>query len=288
MNVTGIQRVDNMTVTFHLTRPYGPFVSTLAYTVACIVSKPTVEANGGVVDTQRNQWMLRNMDGTGPFKFKSWTSGQQVVLERFDGYHRTPARLEAVIIRFVNEFSTQLLELKSGNADSITVNTANQAPAVAAAADATNKVEILKGASTWSILTGAFNLAINTTHPDREAADNVPSNFFMDVKMREAFVKAFDYESFITNTAKGNGFRMHGIIPKGMYGYNTNLSAGDFNLNEAKAAYNASAWVAAHGIAQGFTLTIAYNTGNTNRQQGCLLLKQGMEKVGTDLGSNIV
>jgi len=291
MDETSAVKDDADSVTFHLTRPYGAFVSMLAYTVAAIVSKQTVDAHGGVVAGAQNEWMNKNMDGTGPFVFKSWVPAQQIVLDKNEDYWSASgaAKLDHVIIKYVTEFSTRLLDLRSGNADVITVPGVNRPEIQALDAIASEQITVSSGASTWSIFTGAFNFNINVAQRSEmgpvDSPDNVPSDFFADVKMREAFSLAFDYDDYVTNIAKGLAFRLSGIIPKGMYGYNDALAVPTFDMTAARLAYNQTKWVTDStynpaGYAGGFNLTVGYNAGNKNREAATKILERGVEALG--------
>jgi peptide/nickel transport system substrate-binding protein len=299
MDENSIVKDSDLQVTFHLTRPYGAFVAILAYTVAAIVNKETVEAHGGTAAGAQNQWMNQHMDGTGPFTFKSWVPAQQIVLDKNEDYWDAmhAAKLDHVIIKYVTEFATRLLDLRSGNADIITVPGTFRPQVQALDADPNEKITVASGASTWVIFTGAFNFNINVSQRSEmgtvDSPDNVPSDFFADVHMRKAFALAFDYDDYITNVAKGLAFRMAGIIPKGMYGYNDALSVPTYDLNAAKTEYNASEWVSNStynpgGYAGGFNLTVGYNSGNVNRQKAGEILKRGVEMLGPNIHINVV
>lgn len=294
LNNTSTVAIDDYTVQFTLMQPYGAFMSTLAYTVAAVVNKATVEANGGLVYHKQNTWMNTHTDGTGPWVFKSWVNGQQIVLDKNAAYYNatTAAKLDHVIIRFVTEFSTRLLELRSGDADIIQVPGANRPEIQAVAANSAEKVKVESGASTWVVFTGAFNFNINVSQRGDigtvPSPDNVPTDFFQDLNMRKAFSLAFDYNDYITNVAKGLAFRMAGIIPKGMYGYNAAQVMPQYDLDAAKLAYNATSYVTTNGYSTGFNLTIGYNAGNTNRQKASENLKRGVEALGPNIHLNVV
>jgi peptide/nickel transport system substrate-binding protein len=292
-----IRAVDNYTVEFTLTAPYGAFISTLAYTEACIVSKSTVEATGGIVARQKNTWMNTHMDGTGPWMMTSWIPNDRVVLDKNPGYWNATraAHLDRVVIRTVNEFSNRLLDLRSGAADIIYVPAVNRPDVQAIAAVPAEGVSLSSGDSTWSILTGVFNFNIDISarsllqgNPGYASPDNIPADFFQDIQMRKAFSLAYDYDDYITNVAKGLAFRLSGIIPRGMYGYEDTLAVPTLDMTAAGAAYNASAWVAAHGYSYGFNISVATNAGNTNRVVALNILKRGVEALGPNIHVNVL
>jgi peptide/nickel transport system substrate-binding protein len=144
---------------------------------------------------------------------------------------------------------------------------------------------------------GAFNFDINVSQRGEIGTvpnpDDVPSDFFQDIKMREAFALAFDYDDYITNVAKGLSFRLSGIIPVGMYGYDPTIDMPDYDLSAAKVAFNQTKWVTDSGYnpggySGGFSLTVGYNSGNTNRQRACEILKAGVEALGPNIHINVV
>lgn len=299
LNQTGIVALDDYTVQFNLERPYGPFISTLAFSAASIVSKKTVNDNGGVQMNTRNTWMLTHMDGTGPFTLRSWDSGQQVVLDKNPNYWNPAkaAKVNHVIHRLVIEFSSMLLDLRNGDADIIAVNSRNLPSVTPYAGSTVEKIVVQKGAATWNILTGMFNQEIDNSTAGRARLagvpnpDNVPSDFFADQNMRKAFSLAFDYSDYIDNVTKGLTVRLNGVIPSGMYGYNPNIAAAPFDLEGARAAYNQTKWVTNStynpgGRAAGFNLTVGYNCGNTNRQAYTEILKRGVELLGPNIRVN--
>jgi len=295
MNESGVVATDSSTVTVTLERPYGAFISTLAYTVGSIVNKDFVEAHGGTVAGQKNDYMARNTDGTGPFELNSWVSGQQVALDKFADYHNPAraAKTNHAIYKYITEYSTRLIELRSGAADIIYVPSPERPGLVELASHAEEKIQVQTGASTWSVLMGTFNYRINTTTAARAlmgsvpSPDNVPSDFFADIEMRKAFSFAFDYQKHLTDVEKGYGKRLIGVIPSGMYGYDATLTPPPYDMTMAQAAYDASQWVAANGANYGFNLTVGYNCGNTAREGAALILKEGVESLGSNINLNV-
>jgi peptide/nickel transport system substrate-binding protein len=70
-----------------------------------------------------NQNYARNPMGSGPYKFKSWTTGQEVVLERDPRYWGTgkdgidQAYIDVRKFRIINNMDAALVNLKAGNLD---------------------------------------------------------------------------------------------------------------------------------------------------------------------------
>ena len=89
---------DDKTVEVHLKEANSEFISELTL---------------GIIPAS-NEDPAGTPVGTGPFKFVSYTPGQNIVLERYDGYWGTPAYLDQVTFKFVADVETAFTELQAG------------------------------------------------------------------------------------------------------------------------------------------------------------------------------
>jgi peptide/nickel transport system substrate-binding protein len=102
--IASVQVVNKYTVRFHLSQPFGPFLTNLA-------------ANGEIVNeraiTQYDP--NRHPIGTGPFKFKEWVTSDHVTLDRWPHYFQSgQPYLDRVIFRGANVDEGRLAALQSG------------------------------------------------------------------------------------------------------------------------------------------------------------------------------
>lgn len=109
------EAVDNYTVSFRLDSPnsffFDAFFGNGSGASTKVFSKNRTETLG--VDAA----FLDLSGGTGPFVFKKWAQGDEVVLEAFEGYHGAPSQLKTVRILEIKEPATQIAALKSGQVD---------------------------------------------------------------------------------------------------------------------------------------------------------------------------
>lgn len=109
------EAVDDYTVSFRLDSPnsffFDAFFGNGSGASTKVFSKNRTETLG--VDAA----FLDLSGGTGPFVFKKWAQGDEVVLEAFEGYHGTPSQLKTVRILEIKEPATQIAALKSGQVD---------------------------------------------------------------------------------------------------------------------------------------------------------------------------
>ncbi|MDD1765796.1 MAG: ABC transporter substrate-binding protein [Methanomassiliicoccales archaeon] len=271
-----IEVVDSMTLTLHLITPMPFFNQIMAYTVASIVPKAFVEANGGVVPLERNEFMNRNCDGTGPFKLIEWAPNQHIIMQRFDDYwQQEKAKLEFVIIKKANDYGTRLMLLKSGQADAAVMPISHRA-------DMENNADIVLSLKpTLSVL---FMYMTADIEPGTIDIGNIPLTFFNDINVRKAFCYAFNYDEFIRTQTLGTALRANGPIVQGLmaYGntqfYDPTIPMYDFNLTKA-ADYLKIAQDPRHPgqtyAETGFTLNLFYNAGNLGRQAAGLMIQDG-------------
>jgi peptide/nickel transport system substrate-binding protein len=133
----------NGTLTFRLTQPWTPFLSTLAGGWGSVRSQAWTVANSGWdgncatwqkyygrTAAQLNETLLGSGGmGSGPYRLESWTTDGQIVLRANENYWRLepawpdgpagPPALKTVIIRYQEAFPERLAALQSGAADSI-------------------------------------------------------------------------------------------------------------------------------------------------------------------------
>lgn len=206
---------DEFTFEVALQRPSAGFLNGVVVAmVSSIVSQETVEANGGVAAGQPNPFMATNVAGTGPYKLNAWNRNENILLDINDGYWGAKAKLN-VRIDIGAEPDVRVLGLRAGDYDTIETDP--------------SFVSDIQGAEGVSIHTGGLllepiHIGFNLNIPEGKlpAEDTIPTNFFHDPRIRQAFNYGFDYNAFLNGPLAGFGdFNPH-YIPKGIFGYDPN------------------------------------------------------------------
>ncbi len=112
--IGSIKTLDARTVEFSLCKPDAAFLSKVAFTSLAIQDADYLAETGG-----GGEALIRNPNGTGPYKLKSWTSGSDIVLEANPDYWGDQPKTPTAIIRWSTEAAQRLVELTSGNVDGI-------------------------------------------------------------------------------------------------------------------------------------------------------------------------
>ncbi len=252
--IKNVDVVDTYTVRFNLTTPFSPL---LAYLDMGIVPKKVAEVAGNK--------LAESPVGTGPFKFNRWDKGNRITLDRWDGYFRTPAYLDRVVLHIIPDNSVRAVGLESGTLDII------QSPMAA------TDVKRLKANTNFKLTQttglGITYINVNTSDP-----------IFKDVKVRQALAYLVDRNTIVSTIYEGMDLAgVSSAIPGTWWGA-PNVKGYTYDPAKAAALLTEAGWVkGADGIyAKGgqqlkFKLT-TYN--DPNRMQLIQYLAAEWKKVG--------
>lgn len=186
--VDTITVVDDYTVEIKTKYPYGPFLAALSHSNAAIVS-PTAD---------QKQDLMKEPVGTGPFKFVSWTPGDQVVLEANPEYRDGPPAVKKFILKVVPEVSTAISMLQAGEVQFIDKLPTEQL----------SRIEGMKNVNVEKVNgTGEYYLTFNFSRPENQ-----------DPEFRKAVASAIDRDAFISKL-NGLGVRSDSVIGPQVFGH---------------------------------------------------------------------
>lgn len=114
-----IRALDAETLQIALPEPTDPklVIYTLGTSVgAMVLDRKKVMANEKDGDMGR-AWLTTNEAGSGPFALNEWRQKDVLLMTRFDGYWRSPAKLRRVVLRHMTESQTLRLMIERGDID---------------------------------------------------------------------------------------------------------------------------------------------------------------------------
>src|SRR5262249_26613783 len=152
------QKLDNLTVRIPMLTP--------------VAIMPEMMGGGSVAIIVPVGFDIKAPVGTGPFKLKSFTPGQQTVLERFPNYWGEPAKVDTLVLIDLPDDTARYNALLSGQIDVL-----DTIPYAQLAA--------LKGNSQFNV----SNLPAGGWYPMAMRVDKAP---FTDVRVRQAMRLAVD------------------------------------------------------------------------------------------------
>ena len=141
--------------------------------------------------------------GTGPFKFKSYDSAQQVVdLEANPNYYEGAPHIQNLRARVISDSNAMQAELRAGRVDMAPLPTSLSPDAIQSLSQDPNlTVQKFNGS----------NLNLLTLNTAEAPLDNV--------KVRQAIAYAIDRESMIRDLLQGQGTIAHSILPQESWAY---------------------------------------------------------------------
>lgn len=141
--------------------------------------------------------------GTGPFKFKSYDSSQQVVeMEANANYWDGPPQIPALRARVISDANAMQAELRADRVDLAPLPTSLSPDAITALAS-DPRLNVLQFLGS--------NLNLLTFNTASKPLDNV--------KVRQAIAYAIDRESMIRDLLLGQGKIAHSILPEASWAY---------------------------------------------------------------------
>ena len=248
LDPNGIEAEDDYTVLVRTTEPYAPILACLSHSANSIVCKKAWEEQG--------EDFVRNPIGTGPFKLVSWTSGESIVMERFDEYHGELAKSEKLVFRIMPEAASRVVELESGGVDVIGDVPVND---LARLKDNEDFVVYAKpGMRIYPIVL------------------NEQSELFSNKILRQAMSYATNVDDIISVVWEGAATHVHTVMPPSIAGYTENVMEYEYNVEKAKEL------MAEAGYPDGFTCKMISSEASENVKISEILQAQWKE-VGVDV-----
>ena len=194
--VDSMRVVDDFTFEVTLQEPNAAFLNAVVPAmVSSIVSQDAVEANGGVVAGEFNEFMSGNPVGTGAYKFVAWNRGEDLQFEVYDGYWGTPANLD-LRIEIGASPDIRVLGLRAGDYDTIEAD-----PSFIGDVQGAEGVTVDGEGLTVEPIHIGFNLKFDPADlPDN---DRIPDGFLNDPRVRQAFNYVFEQPHTAVCTRQG-------------------------------------------------------------------------------------
>jgi len=272
-NVAETRVVDDHTFEVTLGAVDASFLAFLAaHPVASVVSQEAVEGNGGVVAGQPNEYMAQNMVGSGPYTLASWERSDRMNFDINPDYWGEPAHLPVRWELIVDSPATGLQAKEYDIVDISPTDVPSIEPIEHAVVDTSIlDLQVLQIGMNMNIAEGAL-----------PAGDTIPLDFFQDVRVRQAFNYAFNYQGYIDGILGGLGGRGSFILPVEMYGYDP-----DAPIYPTDPAMAEQLFTEAGYWEDGFTISIASDQTHEGFTGAALTLKDSVEALNPNFHVNV-
>jgi peptide/nickel transport system substrate-binding protein len=207
IRLNDLKKVDPLTVQVPLKKPNLGFPAYLIGPDTCIVKEGTKTFDRPV--------------GTGPFRFKSFSPGQQSVFTRNPDYwDNGKPYVDEVVITAINDETARLNALLSGN-----INVLGRLPYVQGKAQRdSNRVKLLDTPSNMPYL---FYMRV----------DVAP---FDDVRVRQAMKYIADRPALVAGALDGFGEVANDLVGKGLQFYDSSIPQREQDIEKAKSLLSAA------------------------------------------------
>ena len=209
--------------------------------------------------------------GTGPFKYVDWRRGDQLILERYDGYWSDPAAFTRVILRAMTNPAARVAALQAGDVDMI----GGVPPLDARRLMARDDVSV---AMTQSGRTHFLQFDMTSdVAPLTFGADGKPltKNPYADIRVREALSLAVNRDLIVGRIMDGFAEGISQGVRDGFAGYAPQIALPVHDIARARAL------LAEAGYPDGFTLTLGCpNDRYVNDAALCQAIGQMWSRIG--------
>ena len=204
--ISAINAIDDLTAQILVTAP-SPWLLAQIATWMPVINPATPGAD----DTSANP------NGSGPFKFVEWVSGDHITLEANPDYNNPVKGVpiaSRVTYRFVTEGATRVADLQSGTAQII-----RSVPI--------DSIQTVEDAGLNAVIQPISGVAFV-----RIATDTAP---FDDVRVRQALNYAVDVDAIRDALLAGTGRRLPNVFVPGGLGYDASLAPYSYDPEKAKS-----------------------------------------------------
>jgi len=204
--VASYTALDDNTVQFKLKEPSGPFPTNLAMVWSGVPSPAAV--------TKYKKDFRNNPVGTGPYIFKEWRHGDQVVLDANPNYWGGKPKIDRIIFKVMPDAQAALLAAKRGDVHILADVSVQTVPAIKSDP---NLVVVTQPGLTVS--------GIGLT------AEN---KYFSDKRVRQALNYAVDKDTLNKTLYQGLAVAMVSPLPSSQWGFDETLKGYPYDPEKAK------------------------------------------------------
>ncbi len=235
-NIESVENVDG-SVVIKLKTADGNLLFNLAWGDAVVVASETVET------------LATNPVGTGPFKFKNWVQGDQIVIEKNADYWGEPAKLDKATFKFISEPTAAFAAMMAGDLDAFPVF---PAPENLAQFEADPRFSVILGSTEGE--------TILSTNNKQAPLDNV--------LVRQAIAHAIDRSAIIDGAMFGYGTPIGTHFAPHNPAYVDLTGQSEYDPEKSKALLKEA------GLADGFTTTLKLPPPAYARRGGEIIASQ--------------
>ncbi|WP_370515958.1 ABC transporter substrate-binding protein [Pantoea sp. Mhis] len=225
--INRIEKINDLTVRFHLNHAEAPFLADLGMDFASILSK---EYADNLLKLKVPEKLDLNPVGTGPFILEEYQKDSRILYKANPNFWGKKPKIDHLVFSITPDASVRYAKLQKGECQVM----AYPNPADIAAMKKNNKINVLHEAS-LSVGYISFNI-------QKKPLDQV--------KVRQALAMAVNKQAIIDAIYQGSGQIAKNLIPPTMWSYNDDVKDYEYNPIKAKKMLKDI------GLANGFSIDL--------------------------------
>jgi peptide/nickel transport system substrate-binding protein len=257
------------------------------YTLEVVYEKPYAPALGSWGQSIHPRHLLEGQDvtqsplkrnpvGTGPYKFKEWTTGEKIILDSYHDYFEGRPYIDRVLTRVIPDLATMFLELKAKRLDQMGLTPLQFTRQVNTEwfKENFNKYKYLQFGYTY-------------------LGYNMQDEKFKDKKVRQALTTAINRESIVQGVLLGLGQVAYSPYKPDTMWFNPNVKKFPYNPELAKQMLAEAGWKDdGDGVlkkdGKPFEFTIITNQGNDLRKNAATIIQSDLKKIGIKVNIRVI
>jgi len=269
LKVKDFRVLDEYTVEVTYDKPYAPALGSWGQNI-----HPAHLLEGKDV-TQSP--LKRNPIGTGPYRFKEWTTGEKIVVDSYHDYWEGRPYIDRVMTRTIPDPATMFLELKAGRLDQMGLSPLQFRRQTETQWFSDNFVK-------YQYLTFAYSYL----------GYNLQDWKFKDRKVRQALTTAINRESIVQGVLLGLGKVTDAPYKPDTIWYNQNVKKYPYDPEKARAMLAEAGWKDTDGDGildmdgKPFEFTIITNQGNETRKNAATIIQKDLKEVGIKVNIRVL
>lgn len=253
--IKSVEKVDDNTVRFVLTRPEVPFLADLAMDFASVLS---AEYGAKLLEAKNPEKLDTDPVGTGPFVFQKYVKDSSIRYTANPTYWEGKSDINNLVFAITKDANVRVQKAKAGECDIV----AEPPAADIKSLKANPKLQVLEQEGL-----NVSYLAFNVTKPP-----------FNKVEVRQAINHALNRQSYIEAIYLGTATLAKNPIPPTMWSYNQSTKDYDYNPAKAKELLTKA------GLKNGFETTLWWlpitRAYNPNGKKMAEMMQADLAKVG--------
>ncbi|SFP61667.1 ABC transporter substrate-binding protein [Tranquillimonas alkanivorans] len=254
--IESIEKVDDHTVKFTLTRPEAPMIANLAMDFASILSKEYADQ---MMEAGTPEMLNQRPVGTGPFEFVGYQKDAVIRYNQNEDYFRGAAPIENLIFAITPDASVRYQKLQAGECHVMPYPN----PADLQAMELDENVNLLQ------------QEGLNVGY----LAYNTQVEPFDDPNVRKALNMAIDKQAIIDVVFQGAGTAAKNPLPPTIWGYNEQIKDDPYDPDQARQLLEEAG---VEDLSMEIWAMPVQRPYNPNARRMAELLQEDFAKVGVD------